>query len=126
VVVPERRRGPAPTASAGATVVVCDGHRCHALRDRTDTGVAEGEASTLLGALRERVRRSRYAVLIRSACLGVCSRAPAVWVTHGAAPRTDSGQGVLFGPVERPRHVRKVLDEVPADDDDPSPFCADR
>jgi (2Fe-2S) ferredoxin len=107
-------------------VVVCDGHRCHALRDRTDTGVAEGEASTLLGALRERVRRSRFAVLIRSGCLGVCSRAPAVWVTHRAVPRANNGPGVLFGPVECPRHVRRVLDEVPADGDDPPAGTSDR
>lgn len=123
--VPERR-GRAPAAPTGVTVVVCDGHRCHALRDRTDTGFAEGEASTLLGALRERVRRSRYAVLIRSGCLGVCSRAPAVWVTHRVVAQVGNGQGVLFGPVERPAHVRKVLDEVPIGDGDTSPSSLNR
>ena len=107
--VPEGR------GDGAVTVVVCDGHRCHALRDRTDAGAH----SSLLEALRERVRRSRYAVLIRSGCLGVCARAPAVWLVRRPAPQIDSGPGELFGPVEDARHVRAVLEAVPVDHDDP-------
>ncbi len=92
----------------GITVVVCDGHRCRALRGRTDTGVGEGEAVTLLGALRERIRRSRHGVLIRSGCLGACERAPVVLVIL----RGGSPTGVLRGPVEEPGHVRALLEAV--------------
>src|SRR5690349_19189852 len=90
---PTRRKGsvmsPVPTAPAGVTVVVCDGQRCHALRDRTDTGVADIESASLLGALRERVCGSQYGVLTRSGCLGVCAQAPAVLLVHLSSPRFD-------------------------------------
>jgi (2Fe-2S) ferredoxin len=119
VPAPKRHDEAVPAAPPGVTVVLCDGHRCHGLRDRTDTGVALGEESTLLGALREGVRRSRRAVLIRSGCLGVCARAPVVWVARGTAARSSAGTGVLFGPVEDPAHVRELLRSV-ADADDPS------
>lgn len=95
------------------TVVVCDGHRCSALQARTDTGVPTGETATLLGALRDRVRRSRFAVLIRSGCLGVCEQAPAVLLV----PRSSGppGNGMVFGPVERPAQVSNLLSAIPAD-----------
>lgn len=96
--------------TAGMTVVMCDGHRCHALRGRTDTGVAKGEAATLLGILREYVRTSRFAVLIRSGCLGACERAPAVCLIRRAGTGPGAPGGVLFGPVESPAHVRELLD----------------
>lgn len=118
---PDNRRRQAPAATDAVTVVVCDGHRCRALRGRTDTGVADGEASTLLGALRERVRRSRHAVLIRSRCLGVCAQAPAVCVIRRAAPQPHAGTGALHGPVEGPGQVRRLLDAVPLDGDDAAP-----
>ena len=95
----------------GVTVVVCDGHRCRALQGRTDTGAADCEAATLLGALRERVRRSRYGVLIRSGCLGACERAPAVCLVRRAGA---DDAGVLFGPVESPAQVRRLLEAVDA------------
>ena len=94
------------------TVVICDGHRCHALQGRTDTGVAEGEAVTLLGALRQKVRASRRAILIRSDCLGACDKAPVVLLSQ----RGDRAAGLLFGPVEQPGQVRAVLDAVRPDD----------
>ena len=98
-----------PADVVGFTVVVCDGHRCHALRGRTDTGIAHGDAATLLGVLRECVRRSRSGVLIRSACLGACERAPAVCLVR----RAEAGNaGVLFGPVESPAQVQKLVDAV--------------
>lgn len=118
---PGNRRGRAPAATDAVTVVVCDGHRCRALRARTDTGVADGEASTLLGALREQVRRSRNAVLVRSRCLGVCAQAPAVGVIRRAAPQLHAGTGALYGPVEHPGQVRALLDAVPVDGDDDAP-----
>ncbi len=111
-----RKGGPAaPAEAAGFTVLVCDGHRCHALQGRTDTGVVGGEAATLLGALRERVRRSRYGVLIRSGCLGACERAPAVCLVRRAGVGGGPGAGVLFGPVESPAQVRGLLEAL--DDD---------
>lgn len=103
----ERKRGTAPAAATGVTVVVCDGHRCRALGGRTDTGVPHGEAATLMGALRERVRHSRHGVLIRSGCLGACERAPAVCLV-----RQGNAAGVLFGPVESPAQVRGLLNAV--------------
>ncbi len=103
----ERRSVPA--VAAGITVLLCDGGRCRAVRDRTDTGVTEGEASTLLGALRERVRRTGGGVLIRSECLGVCAQAPAVLLIRDAARST----GLLYGPVESPVQVRTLLAAVP-------------
>lgn len=96
----------------GVTVVICDGHRCHALQGRTDTGVVEGEAATLLGALRARVRATRRAVLIRSGCLGACEKAPVVMLSR----RGGSVPGIVFGPVEQPGQVRAVLDAVRAED----------
>lgn len=102
-------------ASTAVTVVLCDGHRCRALRSRTDTGVAHGEGATLLGALRERVRRSRHAVLIRGDCLGVCAQAPAVLVVRRAAARARAGAGTLFGSVESPGQVCELLAAVPVD-----------
>ena len=106
LVTPERDRELRPVA--GATVVVCDGGRCRTLRTRTDTGVADGEASTLLGALAERVRRTRKSVLIRSECLGTCSQAPAVLLIPDAA----TAAGLLYGPVESPDQVRALLDAL--------------
>ena len=94
------------------TVVICDGHRCRALQGRTDTGVAEGEAVTLLGALRQKVRATRRAVLIRSGCLGACDKAPVVLLSLRGGPV----EGQLFGPVEQPGQVRAVLNAVRADD----------
>lgn len=106
---------PAPVTprTPEVTVLFCDGHRCAALRHRTDTGSADGEAATLLGVLREAVRGTRYAVLIRSECLRACTRAPAVAVIRPGRPRRDS----LFGPVENPAQVRHLLDSVSGTDD---------
>ena len=97
---------------AAVTVVVCDGHRCRGLRGRTDTGAAEGTPPTLLEALRDRVRRSRYAVLIRSDCLGACARAPAALVIRRTSPQAEGGTGVLFGPLETAEQVHALLDTV--------------
>jgi predicted metal-binding protein len=94
------------------TVLLCDGHRCAALRHRTDTGSAEGEAATLLRALREVVRGTRHAVLIRSECLRVCTRAPAVALIRPDAVTGGPRRGSLFGPVENPAQVRHLLDSV--------------
>lgn len=116
--VADGRGGPASTE---VTVVLCDGHRCRALRDRTDTGVAHGEGSTLLGALRERVRRSRHAVLIRANCLGVCAQAPAALVIRRTAALTRAGAGTVFGSVESPGQVRELLEAVPVDTEGPAP-----
>ena len=108
---------PAIRRATGATVVLCGGHRCAALRHRTDTGADEGEASTLADLLREWVRRSRHAVLIRSECLGVCARAPAVVVIRGSGMPGRPGHGLLFGPVEGPAQVRGLLQAVTDADD---------
>ncbi len=101
-------------AAPAVTVVLCDGHRCRALRGRTDTGVPAGETSTLLGALSDRVRRTRHAVLIRSECLGVCTRAPAVWLIRRDGSSVAGQRSTLFGPVEKAVQVRGLLDAVAA------------
>ncbi|GIF42255.1 hypothetical protein [Actinoplanes xinjiangensis] len=105
---------PAPVTprTPEVTVLFCDGHRCAALRHRTDTGSAGGEAATLLGALREAVRGTRHAVLIRSECLRVCTRAPAVAVIRPDVVPGEARRGSLFGPVENPAQVRHLLDSV--------------
>lgn len=90
------------------TVLLCDGHRCAALHHRTDTG----EGPSLLGALREVVRGTRHAVLIRSECLRTCARAPAVAVLRPGPVPGAPGAGTLFGPVEEPAQVRDLLDFV--------------
>lgn len=101
-------------SDVAVTVVVCDGHRCRALRERTDTGTD----ASLMDVLRDRVRRSRYGVLIRSGCLGMCVRAPAVWLVRRSAPEVSSGRGVLYGPVESARQVQALLEAVPVDGED--------
>ncbi|MEU4689853.1 (2Fe-2S) ferredoxin domain-containing protein [Actinoplanes sp. NPDC023714] len=93
-----------PDPTATVTVLLCSGHRCTALRHRTDTG----RDADLLEALRETVRRTRHAVLVRSECLGACTHAPAVAVIADAPP----GAGRLFGPVESPAQVGRLLETV--------------
>lgn len=88
-------------------VVVCDGHRCRALSGRT--GVEAGE--TLLGVMGSAIRGTRHGVLIRSECLGVCHRAPAVVLGR----RGDSA-GRLYGPVEDPNQVQALLGAIQAND----------
>ncbi|MEU4563443.1 (2Fe-2S) ferredoxin domain-containing protein [Actinoplanes sp. NPDC023936] len=100
--------------TAKVTVLLCCGHRCAALGHRTDTGVGAGEAATLLGVLREAVRRTRNAVLVRSECLGACTVAPAVAVISGV----PAGAGRLFGPVESPAQVSRLLESVARADRD--------
>ncbi|KAB1915639.1 (2Fe-2S) ferredoxin domain-containing protein [Micromonospora sp. AMSO31t] len=98
--------------AVGVTVVVCDAHRCRALRGRTATG-ADGGHRPLLDILRDAVRRSRGGVLVRSQCLGACHRAPAVLLlARHEPPRSPAEPGVLLGPVETPEQVRMVLEVV--------------
>jgi hypothetical protein len=96
-----------PVSADGPTVVVCDGHRCRALRDRTDTGTD----GTLLDLLGEEVRRTRGAVLIRSACLGVCAAAPAVLVIRDCSPY-GATRGSVIGPVENRATVGALMCQV--------------
>jgi hypothetical protein len=109
---------PATPSRSEVTVLLCDGHRCAALHHRTDTGEARGEVATLLGALRRAVRATRHAVLIRSECLRVCTRAPAAAVIRPDPVPGAPGHGTLFGPVERPEQVRRLLDSVAQTDRD--------
>lgn len=92
--------------TSGVTVLLCDGHRCAALRHRTDVGAA------LLGALSEVVRGTRNGVLIRSECLRACTRAPAVAVIRPNPESGGASHGHLYGPVEEPAQVRHLLDTV--------------
>ncbi|WBB54709.1 hypothetical protein [Verrucosispora sp. WMMD573] len=91
-------------AHAGVTVIYCDGHRCHALRR---AGGSEAPAD-YVGAVREAVRSSRNAVLIRAGCLGACHRAPALLLLSSAA----GGRPALIGPIETPRHRQAVVDLI--------------
>lgn len=107
---------PQGRSAAGVTVLLCGGHRCHAVRHRADAAVPPERGVTLLGVLRESVRQTRHAVLIRTDCLGVCARAPAVGVIRPAGSSGEANRGTLFGPVESPAQVRGLLAAVVAGD----------
>ncbi|MBU8861556.1 MULTISPECIES: hypothetical protein [unclassified Micromonospora] len=99
-------------AAAGATVIYCDGHRCHALRQRSRPGGPEDPAD-YVGALREAVRSSRNGVLIRAGCLGACHRAPALLLLTGPAV---GGRPALIGPIEAPHDLQAVVDLIRGSD----------
>lgn len=91
-------------STSAVTGVYGDGHRRRALRQRGRQGVPEDPAKDV-GALREAVRASRYAVLIRAGCLGACHRAPALLLLTAPAA---GGRPALIGPVGTTRHRRAV------------------
>ncbi|WP_159104545.1 hypothetical protein [Plantactinospora sp. BB1] len=67
----------------------------------------------LLDVLREVVRGSRGAVLVRGQCLGACHRAPLVLLVHnGSRPDGRGRRGSLVGPVERAEQVTEVVNLV--------------
>ncbi|WP_422771426.1 (2Fe-2S) ferredoxin domain-containing protein [Plantactinospora sp. WMMC1484] len=99
------------SGSVDVMVVLCDGHRCRALRARTEVGPL-GVGGDLFDVLREVVRGSRGAVLVRGQCLGACHRAPLVLLLRNAGPNGGDRRGLLVGPVERPEQVAEVVDLV--------------
>ncbi|ROO60477.1 hypothetical protein EDC02_2360 [Micromonospora sp. Llam0] len=100
----------AEPAHSGLTVVYCDGHRCHALRHRSCSRAPDRESQDLAAALREAVRCSHGAILVRAGCLGVCHRAPALLLVS----RTESAgqRGKLIGPVEEPGQLDAVVELI--------------
>ncbi|MFV2110389.1 hypothetical protein [Micromonospora sp. LOL_015] len=100
----------AASLDGGLTVVCCDGHRCRALRRHSRSPTSDGESPDLMDVLREAVRCSQRAVLIRAECIGFCHRAPALLLIS----KTESAgrQGMLIGPVEKTQHLETIVELI--------------